>query len=223
MFSSQSRRSSTSQRFQLLVAHNKNSSDPSKGEAGNPQPIRRVFETQVVTTHIGTGLMGIVKEEKPITMKIIVNSLDFQNPNVAPNPIGIAFDEIQILGQGYLDIDRVTALQAGVHFGRGDGNGAVGAEADIAVDLAEALSDPKSGVYAQVDPQNATHVLVRSVGLIDTLFVKVFSLSYLLLGGTPPFLFEDADGNVLYDPTLTEGGAGTFLVRANGLNPMERS
>ena len=223
MFSSQSRRASTSQRFQLLVAHNRNSSDPSKGEAGNPQPIRRVFETQVVTTHMGTGLMGIVKEEKPVMMRIIVDTLDFYNPNVAPNPIAIPFDEIQVLGQGYLDIDRVTALQAGVHFGRGEGNGNVGAEADIAVDLAESLTDSKSGVYAQVDPQNATHVLVRSVGLIDTLFVKVFSLSYLLLGGTPPFLFEDVDGNVLYDPTLTEGGAGSFLVRANGLNPMERS
>lgn len=223
MFSSFNQRVATSQRFKMLVAHPQKASDPSKGEVGNPAPIRQVFETQIVTTHMGTGVMGLVKEENPVLLRIIVDTLDFQNANVAPNPVAIPQDEIQILGQGYLDVDRINAVIAGTHFGRGDGNGNVGAEADVATDLATVLSDMGAGIIAEVDPNNVTHVLVKSKGLVDTLFVKVYTLSYLLLGGTPPFIFQDADGNVLYDPALTEGGSASFIVHSNGLDPMGRA
>jgi hypothetical protein len=221
MFSSYNHRVTTSARFKMLVAHPQQSSDPSRGEAGNPVPIRQVFETQIVTTHMGTGRLGLVKSENPVLIRIIVDTIDFSNVNVAPNPI-YPMDEIQILGQGYFDVDRINALKAGTHFANGMGNQA-GDVDDVAEDLASVLNDMRAGLNASVDPNNLNHVLVRSVGLVDALFVRVFSYSYLLFGGTPPFLFQDGDGNVLYDPTLSEGGSGTFLVRAKGLDPMGRS
>jgi hypothetical protein len=51
----------------------------------------------------------------------------------------------------------------------------------------------------------------------------VYSFSYLLLAGTPPFIIEDMNGSVLYDPTATEGGAGVLLVSPNGILPMNES
>ena len=64
---------------------------------------------------------------------------------------------------------------------------------------------------------------MRSNEVSSALFIKVYSFSYLLLNGNPPFIIEDMNGNNLYDPTAVEGGAGVLLVRPNGILPMNES
>lgn len=221
MLSSYNRRVVASPQFKMLVAHLKKASDPSKGETGNPEPIRQAFETQVVTTSMGTGVLGNV-DASSNQIRIKVETTDFGNENLGNAPPYYEQDIIQIQTSGYIDVDRINALKAGTHFGRGEGDGA-GNVNDVASDLALVLNDSVSGITAQVDPQNLNHVLVRSNEVSSALFVKVYSFSYLLLAGTPPFIIEDMNGITLYDPTATEGGAGVLLVRPNGILPMNES
>jgi hypothetical protein len=202
----------------MLVAHLRKSSDPSKGEAGNPQPIRQAFETQVITTSIGQGVLGIA-DASTNQVRIKVETTDFGNENIGNAPPYYEQDLIQIQTSGYIDVDRVNALKAGTHFGRGEGEGA-GNVNDVASDLALVLNDSVSDLTASVDPNNLNHVLVRSNEVSSSIFIKVYSFSYLLLAGAPPFIIEDMDGKVLYDPTATEGSAGVLLVRPNGILPM---
>ena len=54
------------------------------------------------------------------------------------------------------------------------------------------------------------HVLVYGTGVFDDLFIRVYSYTYLLLGGDPPFVLEDSDGKVLYDP-VNEGAYVNIL------------
>ena len=222
MQSSYNRHVSTPQSFKMLVAHPSKSSDPSKGEEGNPVPIRQVFETQVITTHMGTGVLGLVNDTREVLLKIKVETTDYGNANTGNPPPFFPQDLIQIQGEGYLDLDRISSLKAGTHFGRGEGGGQ-GNVNDVAADLATVLNDVRSGIIAKVDPQNLNHVLVSSRGIVDKLFVKVFSLSYLLLNGQPPFVFEDNDGNVLYDPAADEEGSGVLLLRPKDILPMNQS
>ena len=84
MLSSYNRRVVASPQFKMFVAHLKKSSDPSKGEAGNPEPIRQVFETQVITTSMGTGVLGNV-DASTNKVRIKVETTDFGN-NRAPDP-----------------------------------------------------------------------------------------------------------------------------------------
>lgn len=221
MLSSYSRRVVTSPKFKMLVAHLKKSSDPSKGEIGNPQPIRQAFETQVITTSNGTGILGIV-DPNTDQVRIKVETTDFGNENLGNAPPYYEQDIIQIQTSGYIDVDRVSSLRAGTHFGRGEGEGA-GNINDVATDLASVLDSGIDGINAYVDPANLNHVIVRSNEVTSSLFIKVYSFSYLLLAGTPPFIIEDMNGSVLYDPTATEGGAGVLLVRPNGILPMNES
>lgn len=221
MLSSYSRRVVTSPKFKMLVAHLKKSSDPSKGEIGNPQPIRQAFETQVITTSNGTGILGIV-DPNTDQVRIKVETTDFGNGNLGNAPPYYEQDIIQIQTSGYIDVDRVSSLRAGTHFGRGEGEGA-GNINDVATDLASVLDSGIDGINAYVDPANLNHVIVRSNEVTSSLFIKVYSFSYLLLAGTPPFIIEDMNGSVLYDPTATEGGAGVLLVRPNGILPMNES
>jgi hypothetical protein len=221
MLSSYNRRTVATPSFKMLVAHLKKSSDPSKGEAGNPQPVRQAFETQVVTTNLGTGILGNINAASN-QIRIKVETTDFGNQNLGNAPPFYDQDLIQIQTSGYIDVDRITALKAGTHFGRGEGEGA-GNVNDVASDLALVLNDTVSDITAIVDPQNLNHVLVRSNEVTSALFVKVYSFSYLLLNGTPPFLIEDNDGNTIYDPTAKEGGAGVLLIRPNGILPMNES
>ena len=221
MLSSYNRRVVTSPKFKMLVAHLRKSSDPSKGEAGNPQPLRQAFETQVVTTNAGRGVLGIV-DSTSNQIRIKVETTDFGNENLGNVPPYYEQDLIQVQTSGYIDVDRISALRAGTHFGRGEGEGA-GNVNDVASDLAQVLDSSVAEITAFVDPQNLNHVLVRSNEVSASLFVKVYSFSYLLLGGNPPFIIEDANGNTLYDPTASEKGAGVFLVRANGILPMNES
>jgi hypothetical protein len=221
MLSSYNRRVVTSPKFTMLVAHLRKSSDPSKGEAGNPQPIRQAFETQVITTSVGTGVLGIA-DNSSHQIRIKVETTDFGNENLGNAPPYYEQDLIQIQTSGYIDVDRINALKAGTHFGRGEGEGA-GNINDVAADLALVLNDTESDLEASVDPLNLNHVLVRSKEVSSSLFVKVYSFSYLLLAGAPPFIIEDMNGNVLYDPTATNGSAGVFLARPNGILPMNES
>lgn len=221
MLSSYNRRVVATPQFKMLVAHLSKSSDPSKGEAGNPQPIRQVFETQVITTSMGTGVLGNV-DASTNQVRIKVETTDFGNENLGNAPPFYEQDLIQIQTSGYIDVDRINALKAGTHFGRGEGEGA-GNINDVASDLALVLNDSVSEITASVDPLNLNHVLVRSNEVSSQLFIKVYSFSYLLLAGAPPFIIEDMNGNTLYDPTLAEGGAGVFLVRPNGILPMNQS
>ncbi len=221
MLSAYNRRTVTSPKFKMLVAHLKKSSDPSKGEAGNPEPIRQAFETQVVTTNLGTGVLGIA-DSTTNQVRIKVETTDFGNENLGNAPPYYEQDLIQIQTSGYIDVDRISSLKAGTHFGRGEGEGA-GNINDVASDLAQILNDSVDDLIATVDPQNLNHVLVRSSEVSSSIFIKVYSFSYLLLAGSPPFIFEDMKGNTLYDPTATEGSAGVLLVRPNGILPMNES
>jgi hypothetical protein len=218
MLSSYNRRTVTSPKFTMLVAHLKKSSDPSKGEIGNPEPIRQAFEAQVITTTKGTGVLGIV-DPNTDQIRIKVETTDFGNANLGNAPPFYDSDLIQIQTSGYIDVDRISALKAGTHFGRGEGEGA-GNVNNVAADLASILDSAVSDITAYVDPNNLNHVIVRSLEVTSALFVKVYSFSYLLLAGAPPFIIEDMNGSVLYDPTATEGGAGVLLVRPNGILPM---
>ena len=172
------------------MAHLKKSSDPSKGEVGNPDPIRQTFETQVITTNMGTGILGNV-DPTSNQIRIKVETTDFGNENLGNAPPFYDQDLIQIQTSGYIDVDRINAVKAGTHFGRGEGEGA-GNVNDVASDLALVLNDSVSDITASIDPNNLNHVLVRSSEVSSSLFVKVYSFSYLLLNGTPPFIIEDA-------------------------------
>jgi hypothetical protein len=221
MLSSYNRRVVTSPQFKMLVAHLRKSSDPSKGEAGNPQPIRQSFETQVITTSMGRGILGNI-DSSANQVRIKVETTDFGNENLGNAPPYYDQDLIQIQTSNYIDVDRINALKAGTHFGRGEGEGA-GNVNDVAADLALVLNDSIADITASVDPLNLNHVLVRSNEVSSALFIKVYSFSYLLLAGAPPFIIEDANGNTLYDPTAQEGGASVLLVGSNGILPMNES
>ena len=79
----------------------------------------------------------------------------------------------------------------------------------------------KVNLKAELDPNNLNHVLVYSTGMFDDLFIRVYSYTYLLLGGDPPFVLEDSDGNILYDPV--NEGAYVNILRKGGLSPMDIS
>ncbi len=221
MLSSYNRRVVASPKFKMLVAHLKKSSDPSKGEVGNPEPIRQAFETQVITTSSGTGILGIT-DSTTNQIRIKVENTNFGNSNLGNAPPYYDSDLIQIQTSGYIDVDRINAVKAGTHFGRGEGEGA-GNVNDVASDLALILNDSISDITASIDPNNLNHVLVRSNEVASSLFVKIYSFSYLLLAGTPPFILEDMEGKVLYDPTASEKASGVLLVRPNGILPMNES
>lgn len=219
MYSSYQKRFVASPKFKMLVAHHARSSDPSKGEAGNPVPLRQVFETQVISSNTGDAILGNTKSREAL-LRIKVETTDFGNPNLGNAPPFYKLDEIQIVGQSPQDLDRLNTLKAGSHFGRTEGEGA-GDVNDVAEDLASILNDMKVNLKAELDPNNLNHVLVYSTGLLDDLFIRIYSYSYLLLGGDPPFVLEDSDGNILYDP-VNEGAYVNFL-RKGGLSPMDIS
>jgi hypothetical protein len=203
----------------MLVAHHARSSDPSKGESGNPVPLRQVFETQVISSNTGDALLGNTKSREAL-LRIKVESTDFGNPNLGNAPPYYKSDEIQIIGQNSQDLDRLSSLKAGSYFGQAEGEGA-GDVNDVAEDLANILNDMKVNLKAEIDPNNLNHVLVYSRGVFDDLFIRVYSYTYLLLGGDPPFVLEDSDGNILYDPV--NEGAYVNILRKGGMSPMDIS
>jgi len=211
-------RMATSPRFKMLVGHNLRPSDPSKGEAGNPIPIRQAFETQVITTHLGNAVLGIATPNQT-GIRIVVSSVDFGNVNLG-GATKYDYDEIQVQAAGMFDQDRVPALQVGNHLARLIGGGA-GNVNDVASELALLLNESGMGLKASVDPLNLNEVICTALGTTDSIFVKVLSFSWDLLAGNPPFIIQDLDGNVLYDPaTATNTGAVALVISPKNTSPM---
>lgn len=211
-------RSSVSAPFKLLVAHHSRASDPSKGEAGNPQVIRRGFESQLIVSQRGSGILGTFEGKSP-SLAIRVASTDYFNASLGNPPPYYSPDEIIAFSNDIELYDQITTLKAGENFGQLIGNG-VGAVADLAAQLAEALDNSSFGVTAEVDPNDNSRVLVGTSSIEDRLILKVMSYSYLLLQGVPPFIIEDLDGNVLYDPANGNTGMGTVVKNTTEVKPL---
>ena len=56
-------------------------------------------------------------------VRIKVETTDFGNGNLGNAP-PYEQDLIQVQTSGHIDVDRINALKAGTHFGRGEGEGA---------------------------------------------------------------------------------------------------
>lgn len=212
-----------SQPFKMLVGHTQKSSDPSKGESGNPVPTRQVFQTQVITTRLGNSFLANIKEAETILI-LKVLSVDFGDAGVGNAPPYYLQDQIQIFGQNYkIAGDRLTSLFAGNHFGRGDGEG-TGSVFDVAADLNNLINELDMGIVSSLeDANNLNHLYLKSKEVMDEVFIKIYSLSYLLQAGDPPFILEDKDGNVLYDPAIPEGGSYINTLQSRNFSPMEIS
>lgn len=208
-----------SPKFKLLVAHPTKSSDPSKGEAGNPVPLRQAFETQLLTTQRRTGSFGLVNNTQLPSLVIKVNTTDYFNPRTANVPPYYNFDEIQAYANDIEIKDTLPTLKAGDHFGQAIGNG-VGAVVDLASELAVALNGLNLGMKASVSLADNTKVEVTPNQIDDNLILSVISYTYLLLNGAPPFTIEDTDGNTLFDPAIGDKAVGTVLGKNKNVNPM---
>jgi hypothetical protein len=120
------------------------------------------------------------------------------------------------------DQDRVPSIQVGNHIARLMGEGA-GNVNDLASELAGALNESGMGLKAEVDPLVLNQVICTALGTTDALFVKVLSFSWDLLGGIPPFVIQDLDGNVLYDPATADSGAVALVINAKSTRSMTSS
>lgn len=211
-------RSTVSAPYKLLVAHHERASDPSKGEAGNPRPIRRGFQTQLISSQRGTGVLGTYEGKTP-TLVIRVNSTDYFNSLLGNPPPHYSPDEIIAFSNDIEIYDQVTTLKAGEHFGQTIGNGA-GAVADLASELAESLNNSSFGIEASVDPNDNTRVLLNTISIEDRLILKIVSYSYLILNGVPPFIVEDLDGNVIFNPAVADDAVGTIVRNTSEIKPI---
>lgn len=211
-------RSTVSAPFKMLVAHLERPSDPSKGESGNPRPIRRGFKTQLVSSQRGVGLLGTYTSKTP-TLVIRVNSADYFNSLLGNPPPFYSPDEIVAFSNDIEIYDQITTLKAGENFGQAEGNGA-GALADIATSLSEALNNTSFGIESTIDPNDNTRVFINTISIEDRLVLKVVSYSYLLLNGVPAFIVEDPDGTVLFDPSNSNEGVGTVVKNTTEIKPL---
>lgn len=210
---------STSPTFKVLVAHLERSSDPSKGESGNPVAIRQSFESQVVTTPEGVGLRGIVNTRAP-TAIILVNSTEYGNTNVVAGPPFYDRDYIKAWAGGVEDSYSISPLEAGYDFGVGQGNGQ-GNTSDVASSLAGVLTRLDLGIKAIVDPNNNSQVIVSSLTPTDPLVLNIRSVAFNLFNGNPPFIILSEDGNkTLYNPAVNGKSNARVIVRASGLDPI---
>jgi len=212
------KRIATSPPFKMLVAHLERSSDPSKGEAGNPVAIRQSFQSQVITSPEGVGFHGLVGAQSP-TAIIKVNSTEYGNTNVVAGPPFYDKDTIQIWAGGLEDSSSIRTLEAGSDFGVGQGN-AQGNPSDVASSLSSALNHLDLGVKASVDPNDATQVIVKSVTPTDPLILSIRSVAFNLFNGNPPFLILSVDGNTLYDPSVNGKSNARVFIRSTGIDPM---
>lgn len=205
--------------FKLLVAHHQKSSDPSKGESGNPVAIRQGFETQLITTQRGTGAFGLLERQNLPSLVIKVNTTDYFNQRTANPPPYYNFDEIQAYAHDIEMKDMLPSLKAGDHFGQAIGNG-VGAVADLASELSSALNDLDLGISASVSQADNTRIEVAPSHPNDNVILTVISYSYLILNGAPPFTIEDTDGNTIYDPAVVDSAVGTVLGKSRSVKPI---
>lgn len=211
--------SSASPKFKVLVAHPQKSSDPSKGEAGNPTMIRRGFEMQVISTHRRNGSLGLVEPQRMPSLIIKVNSADYFNEAIGNPPPYYSLDEIQTYAHDIEKSDKIPSLKAGLDFGQAIGNGA-GNLVTLASQLASALNDVGMGVFAQVNANDNTKVEVSSTSIEDNTILTIISYSYLLLNGAPPFTIEDVNGNTLYNPADNNTSVGTLIGKSNNVKPI---
>jgi len=213
------KRISTSQPFKMLVAHLERSSDPSKGESGNPVATRQSFQSQLITTPEGVGVRGIVGDQFP-TAIVKVNSTEYGNTNVVAGPPFYDKDFIQIWAGGVEGGSDIRVLEAGNDFGRAQGNGQ-GNVNDVASSLASVLNSLKNlGIKAIVDPNDASQIIVSSLSPTEPLILNVRSVSFNLFAGNPPFLLLSADGGTLFDPTVSGKSECRVFIRSTGVAPM---
>ena len=208
--------SSASPKFKMLVAHPQKSSDPSKGEAGNPTMIRRGFEMQVISTHRRNGSLGLVEPQRMPSLVIKVNSADYFNAEAGNPPPFYDLDQIQAYAHDIEKSDKIPSLKASVDFGQTIGNGA-GNLVDLTSQLASALNDLKMGVFAKVNDLDNTKIEVSSTSIEDNITLTIISYSYLLLQGVPPFTIESIDGTTLYDPAVNDTSVGTVIGKSNNV------
>lgn len=144
---------STQPKFKVLVAHFAGGSDPSRGPAGNPVPIRTGFILQQVTLENGTGRVGGPIQHQPTVdathyqAAIQVLSNTYWDPTVAPPGPFYTKEEVQVFDRYFV---------AGDDFGIGMGSGA-GAVNDIATSLAASINT--------VDG-------VSAVAILDTVYIS---------------------------------------------------
>lgn len=211
--------SSASPKFKMLVAHTERSSDPSKGEAGNPKKIRQGFEMQVISTHRRNGSLGVVEPQRVPSLIIKVNSADYFNGTIGNPPPFYDLDQIQAHAHDIEKSDKIPSLLASVDFGQAIGNGA-GNLVTLASEVASALNDSGMGIFAKVNGDDNTKVEVSSVSIEDNIILTIMSYSYLLLNGVPPFTIEDTEGNTLYDPANNDTTLGTVIGKSKNVKPI---
>lgn len=216
---SSKRHSIVSPPFKMLVAHLESSSDPSKGEAGIPKPIRQGFTLQQVTSSRGIGTLGTASDAYT-TLAIRVNSTEYGNPLVAQAPPYYDRDFIQIYSQGLTDNSGNPRLIAGDHFGRGEGHG-LGNSSDVASSLVTALNTYGLGLKAKIDPQDNTRVLISSLAISDTLVVNIKSVAFNLFTGNPPFVVEEVDGTVLFNPAVENRSTCRIMKRPDAVGAIQ--
>jgi len=209
---------STSQKFKMLVGHYAKSSDPSKGESGNPDTLRHGFETQVIQTVLGNGTLG-VNDGSKTQLIIRVNSTEYGNGSVVPAPPFYDHDTILVYSGGVTDNPNTPALIAGIDFGVNEGNGQ-GNVNDVATELASVLTDPKMGISASVNQNALNEVIISSSYITENLIVRVRSLSYNFFNGVPPFSIVDIDGTVLFDPVVNQSASASIIKHANAVKSM---
>jgi len=210
---------STSPKFKLLVGHHSRSSDPSKGESGNPQPLRMGFECQTIVSQNGKAILGSFSEKK-VKLVIQVNSLDYFNDRLLnATPPFYSKDEILAYASNVAVLDELPSLKAGDDFGQASGGGA-GNMVTVASELASALNEKKLGISASVDVNDNTLVLIKTESIDDDLVLKLVSYSYKILNGVPPFIIKDVNGNVIYNPDDTDRGVKVLFKRNEDISPI---
>ena len=108
---------------------------------------------------------------------------------------------MQIYSQGLTDNSGNPRLIAGDHFGQGEGHGQ-GNPSDVASSLVSCLNSYGLGLKAKIDPQDNTRVLISSLAISDSLVVNMKSVAFNLFTGNPPFVVEEVDGTVLFNPAV---------------------
>jgi hypothetical protein len=212
------RRVGVSEPVTLLAPHSSKPSDPSKGEAGNPQYTRMGVMGQVLSTSVGSGIFGSLDSES-YQVAIKVNSLDFANP-ANGSPAYYPLDEIRVSQVTTIRQDSMCVLKAGVHFGFGAGNG-VGVIADVASELAIVLNDNRMGIRAIVDPDNNNRVLIGATTVGESLAISVACFSYRLVAGLAPFIIEDFEGNLLFSSETEDKSVGFVVARYANVSSIE--
>ena len=207
-----------SQKYKLLVAHHRRPSDPSKGEVGNPSPIRRGFECQTISNSSGRAILGNFSEKR-VKLVVQVNSLDYFNDRLGGAPPFFEKDQILAVASNIPTLDQLPSLKAGDDFGQASGGGA-GNIVTVASELAEALNSKRLGIFAKVDDLDNTLVNIKTESIEDDLVLTIVSYSYKLLNGVPPFIVKDADGNIVYDPDVDDRGVRVLVKRNEDIDPI---